>query len=252
VARAAPAFVSHISLASLLACGGREGNAAIDATSPAGDASVPGMESALLPAGYEVFPSGLVAPSGECQTAGDCPVSGDAVAQCEQVGGYRICVDAVHEATLPSAYPDVDQCDARRPCTTGACYATIVYGSGNCGLGGASVINECQSDACSSDADCPGGVCGPAGLTSDASVEGGGIRQCFKADCRSNADCTRHAGGVCALVAGWCAQGQSPFTAFRPAQLACVYDGGCRRTADCPRGECTVIEGSALCVDHSP
>jgi hypothetical protein len=256
--RATRSTVPQILTALLLACGGRERNPTL---ASAGDASVStidrtmdsGAPSRGLPAGYAVAPSGLAAPGDECQTAGDCPVFGAGRARCvELVSGYRTCVNDVQVATVPSDYPSVDQCDATRPCALGACYATTVYASGQCGLGGASVQNRCQSDACSTDADCSGGVCGPPGLTSDALIEGGGVRQCLEADCRSNADCTEQAGGVCALVAGSCGPGESSSNEFRPAQLACVYAGGCVRASDCPKGACTIVAGSARCLYRSP
>ena len=108
----------------------------------------------------------------------------------------------------------------------------------------------CRSDGCSTDADCVGGLCGPPGLTSDVASEGGAIRQCFQADCRSNADCTELPGGVCALVASYCDRVGQPSNAFHAARMSCVYADGCTGNSDCPRGTCTVVQGLAVCLEH--
>jgi hypothetical protein len=198
-----------------------------------------------------IVPSGLEPRAGECETAADCPVSAAAAVQClELPGGYRVCVNDFQEATLPSANGAADQCDAAHPCSAGACYETLVYPSGQCGLGGASIQNTCREDECSTEGDCPSGICGPPGLTSSSSVEWGATRQCFPADCRSNDDCTKAAGGICSLIAGSCSRSLPLSDAFLPARLACVYADGCVRNSDCPRGVCTVVDGSAVCIDR--
>jgi hypothetical protein len=83
--------------------------------------------------------------------------------------------------------------------------------------------NACGVDQCAKDVDCaPGQICAPAG------VLGLEIRACIDAHCKVDADCTAHAGGVCAPVLASCCNAV--------AGLFCVYPGagGCRRDADCP------------------
>jgi hypothetical protein len=249
-----------IAVVLVVACGGREsagGHRSIDDMSGGADASAapPDTDASSdpaqsLPEGYRIASSGLEPPTSECVTASDCPAIGATGARCEEiVRGYRICIADAAEATQPGTDPSADQCDATRPCEVGTCFETTVYASGQCGFGGASVHNACRSDSCSSDAECPGGFCGPSGLTSDEFTEGGAVRQCFKADCRSDADCTKRVGGVCAWVRDSCAPAQRPITEFRPAQLACVYAGGCVAGSDCRQGRCTVVDGAAVCIE---
>jgi hypothetical protein len=114
----------------------------------------------------------------------------------------------------------------------------------------------CRSDSCASDADCPGGVCGPRGFASENLVSGGAIRQCIKADCKSSAECTAKQNGMCALVQPGCvetnAQGAQ---SFYPAQLACVYSDGCTNNSNCPNtagssSNCKLVNGVGLCVSQ--
>jgi len=214
-------------------CGGRENGASPspsdgDAmTQDVGDAAPSSDATSALPDGSHIVPSGIVTKAAECQSPADCP-SPNTDAICADVvpGGYRVCVSHAPVADKPSVNPSGDQCDGTRPCASGTCYEAAQYPSGQCGLGGVSIQNLCRSDGCSSDADCPGGICGPQGLTSENNVSGGYVRQCFHADCHSNADCAEHAQGVCAFVAGGCPTTLG-FHMFHPAQLACVYPDGC-------------------------
>jgi hypothetical protein len=89
-------------------------------------------------------------------------------------------------------------------------------------------------------------VCGPRGLTVDDQIIGGAIRQCIKASCKSNADCTAQANGMCALVQATC----SGSTYLAP-ELACVYPSGCTGNENCPTtmaSTCRVLEGVGTCV----
>jgi hypothetical protein len=247
-------------LALLLGCGGRDtgsspspsdgvvgDSSASDAMAPS-DAVAPNDATSALPDGGHIVPSGISTKAGDCQSSADCTVGNSGNPQCAEVipGGYRVCVYQAPIVTTTSMNP-IDQCDGTRPCASGACYAALQYPSGQCGLGGVSPRNMCLSDKCASDSDCPDGICGPRGLTSDNNVTGGFVRQCLQADCHLNADCKAHPQGVCALVAGGCPNTPG-FRLFHPAQLACVYPDGCFSNADCKQGSCMVIGGSAVCV----
>jgi hypothetical protein len=162
--------------------------------------------------------------------------------------GFRICVVRDVVATQPATGGGPHECDGAHPCAQGRCYAILAFPSGVCGLGGASPGNLCLADQCASDADCAGGeICGPAGLSSDSSESGGAARECFKASCHGNADCTARPGGVCAFVAGHCAR----YVTFVRGEVACIYPDGCASSADCcggTCGTCQVVDGEGVCV----
>jgi hypothetical protein len=220
-------------------CGSGSG---LTVTTPDGGSPDAAPPASGLPDGGHIVPSGTVPKTTDCETDADCPSH-----SCVPLipNGFRICVERGVEATAPSAIPG--QCDSSRPCPSGKCYQGFFYPSGICGLGGVSPENVCRVDECASDAACANGLCGPAGLTSDSSVSGGGIRECFHAACRSNADCSAHAGGVCGLISGFCAAPHD----FVRAQVACVYPGGCFAASDCCNGACgtcQVVNGAGVCV----
>jgi len=114
----------------------------------------------------------------------------------------------------------------------------------------------CRKDTCASDADCPEGICGPRGFASEDLVSGGAIRQCIKADCKTSAECTAKAGGMCALVQSGCVKTSAAGAqSFYPAQLACVYSDGCTNNTGCPRTAssgsiCKVVDGKGVCVQQ--
>ena len=122
------------------------------------------------------------------------------------------------------------------PCATGSCYRVVYMPTGACGAGGATEQNRCRSDVCNSDADCPGGVCGPRGYSDENYIQGGFIRECIPAQCRSDAECNAESGGVCALIRQGCEPRDHPGYLYRPTQLACIYPDGCARDQDCPTG----------------
>jgi hypothetical protein len=226
-------------------------DAADSAAQPDGGRSDGGGSGAVLPPNFTIVPTGLQPRSSECTQASDCRSSSSATVCSEVIpGGYRACVDRAPEATQPSIDAINDECDATRPCATGKCYQVLRLLPGACGVGGVRAYNACRSDTCSADSECPNGFCGPPGLSSDVQVQGGWVRQCFQAKCRTSDDCTQHAGGVCALVYESCSRRDPslPNGPFHPAQLACVYPDGCSSDSDCPQGSCTIIDRSALCV----
>ncbi len=217
---------------------------------------------AALPAATPIIPSGVQPAASDCATDADCPQSTTSIENCTPVvaGGNYICIHADPPVTGPSSDRPHDECDGTRSCATGTCYSVSTsIPRGICGNGGGETINACRSDTCSSDADCPDGVCGPRGLTLGEFEQGGAIRQCLKAACSTDADCTQEPGGACALVAGGCEPAHVG-REFIPAQLACVYANGCRRDSDCDAAcaaisrpcECLVVDGAAVCVQVSP
>lgn len=236
----------------MIACGGREGSSGDGRPDgmTAGDAGGDPdhyLEGLRLPPGARISRSRFQPRSSECETDDECTSAGTGKTCAAVSQGYRVCVPEARLATAPSSDPAVDECDSTRPCGVGACYEAVRYPSGQCGLGGASQQNACLADTCQADDDCGDGICGPAGLTSDEWVDGGGVRQCFRADCRGDADCTLEALGVCALVAHSCGSAiVGP--GFRPAQMACVYPGGCLSDSDCGGASCSIVDGTAVCL----
>jgi hypothetical protein len=234
----------------VLSCGGREdAGDGTGGTTPAdaGGGAEPYLEGLRTPPGTRISRSRFEPRPSECATDSECSESSAGAACTTLEGSYRVCVPVARVATAPSSNPSADECDSTRPCAAGSCFEALVLPSGQCGLGGASVQNACLADTCQSDCDCAGGICGPAGLTSNESISGGGVRQCFRADCRDDADCSLEQGGVCAFVPSSCG---SPIVGrgFRPAQMACVYPGGCLRDSDCGDGACIIVDGTAVCL----
>jgi hypothetical protein len=233
------------------------GDAAAPSTTHA-DAAPPGTPE-LLSDGRRILDSGKPAPAGECASDADCSQYANlfGAGQCSEFvpGGYRTCTYHPAEATEPSPYADgtADECDATRPCGEGRCYLVTFSPTGVCGAGGAEDLNRCRADECTSDADCAGGVCAPRGFRLEANVEGGDVRSCILAGCRSNADCNAEPGGICAVIHHTCAErvDRYPGRTVRPEQLACVYAGGCTRDADCPIGNCVLSDGRAVCAAAS-
>jgi hypothetical protein len=142
-----------------------------------------------------------------------------------------------------------DECNATTPCAAGStCYPVLAFAGGLCGNAPPVVRNACRKDGCAADSDCPGGVCGPRGLTVDEQILGGAIRECITASCKSNADCTARANGMCALVQATCSG-----STYLPPELACVYPDGCTGSENCPRTGgtiCRVLNGVGSCVSQ--
>jgi hypothetical protein len=205
-----------------------------------------------LPAGARIVAS-INQPRGECMSAADC--GGGAGAACATVaGGYRVCTFQPPVATMSSSLASLDQCGPSRACSSGKCYSVLNFAGGQCGSAAALTYNNCRQDGCTSDADCPMGVCGPRGFSSEEKISGGPIRVCLPAACKSSAECLGQANGLCALVQAGCgiAADGTP-TEFLPAQLACVYPRGCTTASDCPREDgsysyCRVVRGEGVCV----
>jgi hypothetical protein len=168
-------------------------------------------------------------------------------------GGYRVCTFQPPVATTASAYPTLDQCGPGRACASGSCYSVLNFPSGQCGASAAVTYNACRGDGCTFDTDCNGGVCGPRGFSSDDKAQGGAVRQCLQAACKSAADCTGQPDGICALVQTGCAFAANGTQTFLTPQLACVYPRGCTSVSDCPSESgsysyCRVVKGEGVCI----
>jgi hypothetical protein len=248
----------------LLGCGRAQDTTSVVGpdTSSSGDAATPSTTQAdaappgtpvLLSDGRRIVDSGKPAPAGECARDADCSEDANlfGAGQCSEFvpGGYRTCTYHPAEATEPSPY--ANECDATRPCAEGRCYLVTFSPAGLCtaGGGGAADLKRCRADECASDADCAGGICAPRGFRLEANVEGGDVRSCIPAGCRSNTDCNAEPGGVCAVIHHACVEStEHPGRTLRPEQLACVYAGGCTEDADCPIGNCVLSDGRAVCA----
>jgi hypothetical protein len=185
---------------------------------------------------------------GECISAGECMSGTPGTPACATVAGaYRVCTYQPAPATAASANPAGDECNATKACAAGStCFPVLAFASGLCGNAPPVQRNACRKDACTSDAECMGGVCGPRGLTVDEQILGGAIRECIKASCKSNADCTAQANGMCALIQATC----SGSTYIAP-EFACVYPSGCTGNENCPTtmaSICRVLNGVGTCV----
>lgn len=232
-----------------MACGDEGGD---DGGNGAGTAGTGGGGSVALPPGLRVVGSNLVTPAaGECMSPANC-VGGSGMGCAEMPSGYRVCTFQAPQATMPSASPAQDECDASRPCETGGCFNIPVFPSGICDTGRPSTHNVCRDNECTMDSQCPANsICGPAGFSATEEFGGGTVRQCVLATCRSNTEC--RSGGVCSLVQAGCdlpaADGSF---AYLPPQLACVYANGCTSTSNCPNGSvCKVISGEGVCVTRA-
>lgn len=202
--------------------------------------------------GGQALPSRVVAAAdapetGECISAGECR-NGIGTPACATVAGaYQVCTYQPAVATAASMYPTADECSDSKPCPAGSsCFPVLAFANGLCGNAQPIQRNACRKDGCASDADCPGGVCGPRGLTVDEQILGGAIRECITASCKSNADCTAQANGMCALVQATCSG-----STYLPPELACVYPNGCTGPENCPRTGgtiCRVLNGVGSCV----
>ena len=96
----------------------------------------------------------------------------------------------------------MDQCCNSADCTVGGCYLTTSILS--C-LGGPPepVFNECLSDECQVDSDCPNMGAGPEACI-QANAYGYPYRSCMPSYCHTDADCTAQPCGVCAPIIGDC------------------------------------------------
>jgi hypothetical protein len=215
----------------------------------AGTAGAGGGGSVGLPPGVQVVGSNLVTPlAGECMSPANC-VGGTGMGCAAVPSGYRVCTFQTAQATMPSAIPSADQCDASRPCEAGGCFNIQVFPNGVCDTGRPSSYNVCRDNQCTMDSDCPtGSICGPAGFSATEEYAGGTIRQCLLASCTSNSDC--RAGGVCSVVQAGCDLPAADNTqAYLPPQMACVYANGCTSTSNCPNGAvCKVIGNEGVCI----
>jgi hypothetical protein len=184
---------------------------------------------------------------GECISGGECMSMTPGAAACATVAGaYRVCTYQPPVAMGSSMNAAADECNATKACADGTCYPVLAFAGGLCGNAPPIQRNACRKDGCASDADCPGGACGPRGLTVDENILGGAIRECIKASCKSNADCTAQANGMCALIQATC----SGSTYIAP-EFACVYPSGCTGNENCPTNTasiCRVIGGVGTCV----
>lgn len=158
--------------------------------------------------------------SGDCKSDADCGGQ-----SCVEVtaGGFKICLTPPPEATVCSAGgPTMDQCCSSSECQGGGrCYLSTAVPS--CGGAAMAEYNYCAGDGCQDDSGCQGAgiaqICAPAGAFGQPG------RACMNAYCRSDADCTKKAGGQCVPVSQPCCS--------VPAGLACVYPDGCRNDQDC-------------------
>ena len=183
--------------------------------------------------------SGAPPNSGDCKFDVDCKgIGGRCVAL--SYGGYRVCQFPVPPPTTCNGY---EECCPNGPfCTvtgTTCLEAPVVPFCG----GMVMVGNICASNKCSTAADCPGGVCVPAGAL------GYKISACMPAPCRLDKDCPS---GLCVPFTPPCCSGG-------PATMACVAPGGCRTSADCPCagtvcGTCVLdtVAGKTYCASNPP
>lgn len=173
-------------------------------------------------------------PDGQC-SASDCAMSCTAVVP----GGYGVCPFIPAPATSCSRMADT--CCSSSDCTAGTCYPTNVYPTGPCGGGTGDTINQCRTDACTTDADCGAdSVCAPAGVVDS-------VRACIKAYCRTDGDCTAESGGKCVLTKGGCCGGVGNGFDVRAPTLACAYPSGwCLTDQDCAAGGFCIVDGGRL------
>jgi hypothetical protein len=220
----------------LVACGGKvtvtegtggagEGGAgvtAVSATSSVGDG---GATSAVSSPSSSASGGGPIGDGSDCTTDDECPEGA-----CVETGpeGPRVCTRTVPEAMGCDPSHQGDQC-----CTSADCaqlgMGAVCIDNGffpACGGPPPPPQNVCLSDICQSDETCFSGFCAPAGSF------GYPGRTCVPAFCRTNADCTAAPGGFCAPI-------DSPCCPVREG-LACVYPGGCQRSADCAEGACVL------------
>ncbi len=177
----------------------------------------------------------VVDTSDDCASDAECPGG-----QCVELapGGYRVCATGHIEAqscAIADPVPFPNECCQTSECAEGYC----VEGPWPQYCGGPAVqtYNYCAADECESAADCtntPFGVCFPAGSY------GYPTATCVTADCQVDSDCADEPGGKCLLVDSPCC--------LLPL-LTCVYAGGCRSLADCPKGSesCHAEDGRAIC-----
>jgi len=133
-----------------------------------------------------------------------------------------------------------NECCSSEDCSSGACFTVAVAAGPQCGLGGFDPINQCLSDHCQVDSDCPQNqLCSPPGF--------GAVRECLPAACRTDADCTESRGGACVVFGDRCCFDFA--RNYRPKQLTCVYsEDGCQEDEDCPSSQfCVVMAGRARC-----
>jgi hypothetical protein len=154
--------------------------------------------------------------------------------------GCRHCTPRPLEAeSCPDDDRGISECCATSECAAGTCLASVRYVTGQCGGGGADLLNRCLVDACQSDADCgQDAVCAWSGDREE-------LHLCLPAFCRSNADCDEEPGGRCVWTGGECVRGTSSQGPRLRQQLACAYPGtGCRQGSDCGANENCVVRGA--------
>jgi hypothetical protein len=139
-----------------------------------------------------------------------------------------------------------NECCSSDECTDARCFSVMTQPVQCSATGGFDVVNECVSDTCATDDDCPSGVCSPEGL--------GNGRACIPAHCEKDSDCDDQAGGVCTYFDLGCCATQVGGAPTRARELVCVYpSSGCQADSDCPDGEyCVVRDGRAECSATCP
>jgi len=222
------------------ACGGESNSKGEDSRAGAGGNAAGGQPDAS---------GGLAGDVGTGGTNSFVPDQGcasDAACQPGQVC-LRYAADGPAECVSPSlpitsceTSNDRNECCSSADCTSGACFSVVVAAGPQCGLGGFDTINQCLSDRCQADSDCPQSeLCSPPGF--------GPVRECLPAACRTDADCTASPGGACIVFGDRCCFDFA--RTYRPKQLACVYPkDGCQEDDDCPSSQFCVVEaGRARC-----
>jgi hypothetical protein len=176
--------------------------------------------------------AGAARNSGDCETKDDC--GGDPCVELI-VGGYRVCVSPVAEATTCSI--PAGQCCKSADCSATAAGSKCVLGPAQPSCGPAVLpSNVCVSDGCKNASDCTGdnAICQPAG------VFGSKAARCVTGGCRFDRDCLGQ-GASCAPVVDSCCNAL--------VGLYCVYPNGCRRDGDCGAGQHCAIQGNrTTCV----
>jgi hypothetical protein len=132
---------------------------------------------------------------GDCVAARDCP--GGACFQ--GLDGVKKCVKPMPPPLLACQASDPTCCASDAVCTSGVGGRCLRRPGSPCG-GAVAFGNACGYDECVADADCRTGM--PAGATVSACVPSGAfpgiyVATCIYGGCRTDADCTLHAGGKC-------------------------------------------------------
>jgi hypothetical protein len=182
-------------------------------------------------------------PDPGCRSTSDC---GDFT--CLRFGdGPGVCRTPTRPATECLFGVTRNECCTSGDCAEGVCFAVTTPALLCSASAGFDTWNQCRVDECTSDADCPNGLCSPPGY--------GSGRACIAAACARDEDCNAEPGGACVLIPLGCCRFQVGGAPTRgDEQIACVYPSdGCQVDDDCAAGEyCLVVAGRARCSASCP